>query len=81
MPVQYGTVMPPVSFKQRHTTSVGIDGQVNVAVANLKSNPIRNNTDDCRLTINPVANYAIGERNDPQSWAPLLNAARQESNL
>ena len=81
MPVQYGAAMPAATFNQGHRTSPGLGGQVNVAVTNSKPSPLRNNMDDCRLTVNPVANYAIGERDDPQSWAPLLNAARQESSL
>lgn len=46
-----------------------------------EGNPSRMNANDCRLTINPVAKYAVKEREDPQSWAPLLKAAQQESSL
>ena len=53
----------------------------NVAVPNMKSNSNRNNAGDCRLTINPVAKYTAKDREDPQSWAPLLKAAHQESTL
>ena len=35
----------------------------------------------CRVTLNPTANYAISEQDDPQSWVPLLGSVQQESNL
>ena len=56
------------------------DNQGNVSISNLKSNQNKINS-DCRLTINPVAKYAIKNQEDPQSWAPLLKAAQQESTL
>ena len=56
------------------------DSQGNRSIPNLKTNQNKINS-DCRLTINPVAKYAIKNQEDPQSWAPLLKAAQQESTL
>ena len=61
--------------------STDIDGQVKVSVPNLKSNMSKSMVNDCRLTINPVAKYSARPHEDPQSWAPLLKAAHQESTL
>merc|ERR1712038_34145 len=62
--------------------SSDIDGQVKVSVPNLKSNMTKSMMgNDCRLTINPVAKYSANPHEDPQSWAPLLKAAHQESTL
>ena len=66
---------------QQHQMSFQGDVQRNVTIPNLKSNPGRNNVGDCRLTINPVAKYTVKDKEDPQSWAPLLKAAQQESTL
>ena len=60
--------------------SSGGDRQGNISISNLKTNQNKINS-DCRLTINPVAKYAIKNQEDPQSWAPLLKAAQQESTL
>ena len=61
--------------------SSDVDGQVKVTVPNLKSNMTKSMGNDCRLTINPVAKYSAQPHEDPQSWAPLLKAAHQESTL
>lgn len=72
---------PITSFHQQHPNSAQIEGEMNVNGTSLKRNPLRKNLNDCRVTVNPVANYAICENEDPQSWAPLLKAAQQESSL
>ena len=61
--------------------STDVDSQVKVNVPNLKGNMTTNMGNDCRLTINPVAKYSAQRHDDPQSWAPLLKAAHQESTL
>ena len=66
---------------QHHLRPSEGDLQGNIIIPNLKSIPDRNNVGDCRLTINPVAKYTAKDREDPQSWAPLLKAAQQESTL
>ena len=75
------TVQSSTFQQSHHPPSSDGNGQVNVGITNLKTTPIRKNVTDCRLTINPVTKYAIKEREDPQSWAPLLKAAQQESSL
>ena len=67
------------TFQQRGPYSSESDAQV--SIPRLKPNLSRLNGNDCRLTINPAEKYAINECEEPQSWAPLLKAAQQESSL